>query len=120
MKNFLGVMAGFALLILGGMLYLRLGLAEIRGNLPPSWFENRVMTAAVHASVRREAPEMPNPIAPTDENLIAGGKLCSNGCAGCHGTFGSSEDTGDFEDVPKFLPPKRECPKVDGHGASSS
>jgi hypothetical protein len=34
MKNFLGVMAGFALLILGGMLYLRLGLAEIRGDLP--------------------------------------------------------------------------------------
>ena len=65
------------------------------------------MTAAVQASVRREAPEMPNPIAPTDENLIAGGKLFSNGCAGCHGTFGSSEDTGDFEDVPKLLPPKK-------------
>jgi hypothetical protein len=105
MKHFLlGIMTGFALLILGSMLYLRLGLAEIRADLPPSRFENRLMTAAVYASARREAPEMPNPFAPTDENLIAGGKLFSNGCAGCHGAFGSSEDNSDslFPRVPQL------------------
>jgi mono/diheme cytochrome c family protein len=46
------------------------------------------MKTAVHASVRREAPEQANPYAPTDENLIAGGKIYLDGCAGCHGTPG--------------------------------
>src|SRR5712672_729179 len=47
---------------------------------------------------------MPNPIAPTDQNLIAGGKLFSNGCVGCHGAFGSSEDTSDglFPRIPQL------------------
>jgi len=51
MKNFLlGVVAGSALLILGIMLYLRLGLAEVRADLPPSPLETKILTAAVHAS----------------------------------------------------------------------
>ncbi len=96
MKNFLlGVVAGSALLILGIMLYLRLGLAEVRADLQPSSLETKILTAAVHASIRRQAPEISNPIAPTDENLIAGGKLFSGNCSGCHGNPGSPENNGD-------------------------
>jgi mono/diheme cytochrome c family protein len=29
---------------------------------------------------------MANPFPPTEENLIAGGKIYLNECAGCHGT----------------------------------
>jgi mono/diheme cytochrome c family protein len=50
------------------------------------------MTAAVHASVRRQAPEASNPIAPTDENLLKGGKLFVSNCSGCHGALDSAED----------------------------
>jgi mono/diheme cytochrome c family protein len=97
-------LTGASLLILGAVLYLRLGFAEMRGDLPPSSFENRLMTAAVHASVRRHAPEAPSPVAPTDDNLIAGGKLFSNGCAGCHGGLHQSGDDSDslFPRIPQL------------------
>jgi thiosulfate dehydrogenase len=105
MKNFLlGVVCGALLLSVLSICYLRFGLAEIRADLPPSSFEDKFMTAAVHAAVRREAPDIPNPVAPTDENLIAGGKLFSAGCAGCHGGVGSGEDNGDslFPRIPQL------------------
>jgi mono/diheme cytochrome c family protein len=71
---------------------LRFGFAEIRADLPPSGWETRLMTAAVHASVQREAPELPNPVAPTNENPVAGGKMFMNNCAGCHGGIDGAED----------------------------
>jgi thiosulfate dehydrogenase len=105
MKTFVfGMLAGASALALGAVLYLRLGVAEVRGDLAPGVLESKFMTAAVHASVRREAPELPNPVAPTDENLISGGKMFANECAGCHGRPGSSEDNGNtlFPPVPQL------------------
>ncbi len=93
MKHFfLGVFATLAVLAIGTLGYLRLGLAEVRADLPPPRWETYLMYTAVHASVRRRAPEIPNPVAPTDENLIAGGKAYLAGCAGCHGTPGRPEN----------------------------
>lgn len=87
MKQFLlGSLATVIVFVAGGMVYFRLGLAEVRGDVPPSRLETSVMRMAVHASVRRHAPEIPNPVSPTEENLIAGGKMYLNECAGCHGT----------------------------------
>ncbi|HTP43357.1 MAG TPA: cytochrome c [Candidatus Acidoferrum sp.] len=105
MRNFLlGVVTGAILFGLGVILYLRLGFNEVRGDLAPGWFENNLMTAAVHASVRREAPEVPNPVESTDENLIAGGKLFANNCAGCHGALIGAEDNSDalFPRIPQL------------------
>lgn len=53
------------------------------------------MRMAVHASVRRHAPEVPNPVAPTDDNLIAGGKIYLGECSGCHGAPGKAQKWGD-------------------------
>jgi mono/diheme cytochrome c family protein len=55
------------------------------------------MTKSVHASARRRAPALPNPVVPTDENLLAGGKIYLGECAGCHGIPGApdSESTAD-------------------------
>src|SRR4030095_4425830 len=105
MKNFiLGVLVGSLLLILGVMAYLRLGLAEVRADLPPPKFETQFMRASVHASVRRKAPEATNPVSVSDENMIAGGKLYANNCAGCHGNLESAEDIGGslFPPIPQF------------------
>jgi len=89
MKNFIrGVLVTLLVLVVGGLGYLLLGFAEVRADAPPSRLESVLMKVAVHASVRREAPEMANPFPPTDENLIAGGKIYLNECAGCHGTPG--------------------------------
>jgi mono/diheme cytochrome c family protein len=105
MRNFLcGMTIGVVLVVCAGLLYLRLGFFEVRGDLPPSSFENSFMTAAVHASVRRHAPEASNPIAPTDDNLIAGGKLFQGNCAGCHGDPNHPEENGDslFPPIPQL------------------
>lgn len=89
MKIFLlGVLVGIAVPVVGAFGYLRLGMAEVRADIPPSRWENYLMNSGVHASVRRRAPDVPNPVPSSDENLIAGGKLYLNACAGCHGTPG--------------------------------
>ena len=109
MKNFLlGVLAALVVLAIGTFAYLRLGLAEVRADLPGSQFESYLMSTAVHESVQRHAPEVSNPIRPTNENLIAGGKMYLGECAGCHGTPGSTEnETGD-----SLYPPIPQFPKV--------
>jgi mono/diheme cytochrome c family protein len=96
MKNFLlGVLATLVVLAIGTYAFLRLGLAEVRADLPGSQLESYLMSTAVHSSVRRHAPEISNPVQPTDENLIAGGKMYLGECAGCHGTPGKPEESGD-------------------------
>ncbi len=96
MKHFLlGVLFTLLVVFLGGFAYLRLGYVEVRGDLPPSNWERALMFSAAHASVRRRAPELPNPAPATDENLIAGGKIYSDECAGCHGAVGKPDQTGD-------------------------
>lgn len=89
MKNFfLGVLVGIALPVVGALSYLRLGLAEVRADVPPSQWESYLMNTGLRASLRRKAPDVPNPVLPTDENLIAGGQFYLRACAGCHGTPG--------------------------------
>ena len=86
MKNFfLGALFATLFFALVGFAYLRLGYAEVRADIPASRFESVLLFPAVHASVRRHAPEIPNPFPPTDQNLIAGGKIYTGECSGCHG-----------------------------------
>jgi thiosulfate dehydrogenase len=105
---FLGVLTAIAIIVIGAFAYLRIGLAETRADLPPSKLESLLMSSAVHASVRREAPEMANPVSSTDENLIAGGKLYVDGCAGCHGMPGKPKKEGDDG----LFPPAPQLPQV--------
>jgi len=84
----------------GGFVYLKLGLAEVRGDAPVSALESSLMRMAVHASVRRHAPEIASPIAATPENLLAGGKMYLDECAGCHGTPGKERKEADALNPP--------------------
>jgi mono/diheme cytochrome c family protein len=106
MKNFfLGVITALVLLVVGSIVYVRLGLAEVRADLPPSRLETALLLPAVHASIRREAPEASNPFPPTNETLIAGGKEYLNNCTGCHGSH-EKPDAGAasslFPPIPQF------------------
>jgi hypothetical protein len=66
MKNFVaGIVATLIVFTFGGWLYLRLGYADLRANLPPSWLESQLATTALNASVARHTPPQQNPIAPT-------------------------------------------------------
>lgn len=87
MKHFfMGSVTTILVLVIAGFAYLRLGFGEVRGDVPPSRLEAGLMHMAVHASVRSHAPTVANPVAPTDENLVAGGKIYLDQCSGCHGT----------------------------------
>jgi mono/diheme cytochrome c family protein len=89
MKNFLlGMLFTLCVLAVGACAYLRLGLSEVRADISPSRWESSLMRMSIHASVRREAPELSNPWKPTDDTLIAGGKIYLGACAGCLGTPG--------------------------------
>jgi mono/diheme cytochrome c family protein len=76
--------------------------------------ESSLLRMGVHASVRRHAPEIANPVAPTDENLIAGGKMYLGDCAGCHGTPGKVR-----KDDDALNPPAPQLPEV-GTGYSEA
>ncbi|HXN53356.1 MAG TPA: cytochrome c [Candidatus Acidoferrum sp.] len=108
MKNFLfGVLFTLLAIVLGSLAYLRLGFAEVAADIHPSRWERALMFGSVHASVRRRAPEMSNPVPPTDENLIAGGKIYLEGCSGCHGTPGKPDESGD-----SLYPPVPQLPQA--------
>jgi mono/diheme cytochrome c family protein len=93
MKQFLlGSLCTVVVAVLGGLIYLRLGLADVRGDARASRLESSLMQMAVHASVRRQAPNITNPVAPSEDNLIAGGKIYLNECSGCHGTPGKPNE----------------------------
>lgn len=109
MKNFI---AGFfvgAVLLAGGMLgYLRLGLADIRSDVPVPGGMAHLFSAGVHASIRRTAPKLQNPLLGGDETLIAGGKLYLNDCVGCHG----APDNPPSEFGATFYPPAPPFPRL--------
>jgi len=109
MRHFLlGVVCTVVVLAVVAYAYLRFGLAEVRGDVPVSGFESSLLDSAVHASIRREAPEVPNPVTPTDESLIRGGKYYADACEGCHGTPGKPFGS---RGIP-LIPPPPEFPVV--------
>lgn len=86
MKNFVfGIAVTLLVFSLGGWLYLKIGFADLRANVPSSWLESRLATSAVNASAARHAPSQPNPISPTEANLLDGARLYRDKCADCHG-----------------------------------
>jgi cytochrome c553 len=75
-------------LVLVAGVVVRLGFADFRADAPiPSWL-GRWFSATVHKSVKRQASSLPALPSATDEELIAGGKIYLNDCAGCHGEPG--------------------------------
>ena len=101
MKSFvLGFLVTIVLLLAVLIGYLRLGLADVHADVNvPAW-QGRLIHFAERASVGRRAAGLRSPLAHTDAELIAGGTLYMNGCAGCHGKPGRPPRT-----RPWFLAP---------------
>ena len=86
MRNFiLGMIVTLLLLIAGAWLVVREGYLDFSADRAPSALENSLAMSAVDASTDRHAPRGNNPVAPTEENIVAGAKLYVDHCAGCHG-----------------------------------
>jgi mono/diheme cytochrome c family protein len=88
----LGVFFTLAIVAAGAYAYLYLGLADVRSDRASSQLENSIISTAVHASIRRNAPELRSPVPPTDVNLITGGRMYVEQCARCHGAPGAEHN----------------------------
>ncbi|HEY6372393.1 MAG TPA: cytochrome c [Candidatus Sulfotelmatobacter sp.] len=95
MKRFvIGFLTGGLFQVLCGVGYLKLGLADVSADAPTPAWETRWMFSSVHAAIRRTTPrDLKSPLATSNENLIAGGKLYLNDCVGCHGEPGKPPST---------------------------
>jgi thiosulfate dehydrogenase len=91
-KFFVGFLLGVIALPVGFLIVARLGMLPVNSNtLPPRW-ESSFAHMALDSAAARHAPQIPNPVAPTEENLMAGVKMFKGDCAGCHGTPNSAPD----------------------------
>jgi mono/diheme cytochrome c family protein len=79
------MVVAIVVLFIGGLGLALLGFLPTRANRVPPKFERHIAMSALDNSVERHAPRVNSPVPPTDENLIAGLKLYTMNCAGCHG-----------------------------------
>ena len=81
----LGFIAAVVIVLLAESLWVRLGFIDPRADVPENTLERRVAMPSLDASLDRYASEAHNPVAATDDNLLAGMKIYQTNCAGCHG-----------------------------------
>ena len=87
MRGFLlGIVAAIVVAAVGGYIVLRSGLVPANADAEPRWLEIWAANTSLDATLDREAPKGPNPVALTDDNLVAGVELYGRHCAICHGT----------------------------------
>jgi len=80
-----GVLVTMIVALVGGYFVLRNGIIPANADATPTWFETWAAGTSLGGTLRREAQDS-NPVALTDDNLIAGIKLYGQHCAICHGT----------------------------------
>ena len=89
-----GIIAGIAVTIaaalVGGYILIQSGFIPANADATPGPIETWIARTSLDATLNREAPKDPNPIAMTDKNLIDGINLYAQHCAICHGTKNGS------------------------------
>jgi len=76
-----------ALVALALCIYLGIeaGIMPANADAKPSRLERWMARTSLKATQARDAPKVPNPVALTDANLIAGIRVYAANCAICHG-----------------------------------
>jgi mono/diheme cytochrome c family protein len=86
MKSFLtGVAAAGLVLAVGTYFSITNGWIPANADAKPGSLETWAAHQSLRATIRREAPTAPVPVAFTNANVIAGIHLYSANCAVCHG-----------------------------------
>lgn len=86
-KGFIvGIILTIALALLAGFLVLQNGVIPANADTNPGPIEKWAAGMSLDATLQREAPKTPNPVAKTDTSLITGINLFAQHCAICHGT----------------------------------
>lgn len=86
MKKFLaGVVVTIVASLIGAYAFISFGCMPANADSIPPALEKWMARKSLHATLQREAPKGPVPIALNDANLAAGVKLYAMNCAVCHG-----------------------------------
>jgi thiosulfate dehydrogenase len=80
-----GLAAALIAGLLGAYLFVAFGFVPANADAKPPALEKWAARMSLKATIAREAPKSPNPVAVSDANLIAGVKLYAANCAVCHG-----------------------------------
>jgi len=85
-----GVVSGVALTLavasIGAYSLVRSGLIPANADAKPGRLETWMARTSLDATLRRDAPKGPNPVALTEQNLLNGVHLFAQNCAVCHGS----------------------------------
>jgi mono/diheme cytochrome c family protein len=82
---FIGVAVSIVVALIVGYGLLQSGLIPANADAKPGGLELWAAGKSLQATLRREAPKGPNPVALSDDHLIDGVKLYAEHCAICHG-----------------------------------
>ena len=77
----LGIILTIVVAFIVVLLIAQFGLFPTNADATPSGLEQRMAMSALDASMERHAPQIPNPVPVTDNNLIDGIKLYTMNCA---------------------------------------
>src|SRR5665213_2141639 len=85
-----GFIAGVVAVIVVGLIFayglVQSGLVPANADAKPGSLELWAANTSLNATLQRDAPKGPNPVALTDANLTEGVTLYGQHCAICHGT----------------------------------
>lgn len=80
-----GILFTLVAIAIAGYAIIRAGVMPANADERPPKFEVWAAKTSLHATLRRSAPRVTDPLRPTNQNLIAGVKLYAQDCAICHG-----------------------------------
>lgn len=81
----IGIVATLVAIALLLYIGVKVGAMPANADGKPSRLERWAASTSLHATLDREAPKGPNPVALNDENLVAGIRTYGENCAVCHG-----------------------------------
>ncbi len=94
---FKGLVSGIVLTLVaaavGGYFVLQAGIIPANADAKPGPIEIWAAKLSLDATMDRNAPKGPSPVAVTDANLIEGINLYAQHCAICHGTAEGEKST---------------------------
>ena len=86
MRNFiLGIIFTLIVIAIAGLWVAKTGRVSFEADQEASHLERSLAMGAVDAATDRRAPDVKNPLAPTEENIVSGAHIYFDHCAGCHG-----------------------------------
>jgi thiosulfate dehydrogenase len=85
-----GFILGIVTTLIAALIIAYVGIVEgllipANADAKPSSMERWMASRSLKATIKREMPREPNPVAETDANYDAGIKLYAENCAACHG-----------------------------------